>query len=124
MKPVTRAANALRSSSPPALNALSDRCDKGHLYVPGSFSETEGHRRCLICRRETDRSRRPRGVRRKGVGKGLRKFRPVGAPEAAARNAEIIRLRETGLSQKAIAVEMGLTPGTVSAVCWRHDRAA
>jgi hypothetical protein len=124
MTPVTRGVNALRSWSPPALNALSDRCDNGHLYVEGSYRIEDGHRRCLICRRENDRQRRPRGVGREGVGKGLRAYRPVGTPEIAARNTEIVRLRGTGLSAKTIAAELGLSKGCVSAVIWRYDQAS
>lgn len=81
MKPVTRGDNALRGSGPPALNAESDRCGNGHLYQPGSYTESEGHRRCLICRRETDKRRRPRGVPRKGSSR-TGKFHPKpGFPE-------------------------------------------
>lgn len=122
---VSQGINALRSDSPPALNAIKDACDNGHEYTPETVIIDGEARRCKLCRRDTDKRRRPRGVPRKGVKRTAgREFRSIGTPERAARNAEIIRLRETGLSQKAIAAGMGLTPGTVSAVCWRHDRAA
>lgn len=81
MKPVTRGDNALRGYGPPAVNAEKDRCDNGHLYRPGSYSESEGHRRCLICRREQDKKRRPRGVPRKGSTR-TGEFHPMpGFPE-------------------------------------------
>lgn len=114
---VTRAANALRSASPPALNALSDRCDKGHLYVPGSYTETEGHRRCLICRRDTDQRRRPRGVPRKDVPRtGVRQFMARGDnPARRARDAEIVRLRDSGMTFTAVGAELKISATFASA---------
>lgn len=114
---VTRGANALRSFSPPALNAYSDRCDKGHLYEPGTYTETEGHRRCLICRRETDKRRRPRGIQRPDRPRsGIKEFRPWGdTPERRARDAEIVRLRSGGMTFDAIATELGISRSFASA---------
>lgn len=60
MVPVTRGANALRGSGPPAVNAQKDRCDNGHLYTPETTVIDGGTRRCLLCRRAFDRKRRPR----------------------------------------------------------------
>lgn len=119
LKVVTVAANNLRSLAPPALNAQSDRCDNGHLYVPGSFRMESGARRCLICRREKDHRRRPRGVPRKDrVGK--REFRPAGeTPERHARDAEIVRLRDSGMTFGAIGAELGITHSFASA---RYNR--
>jgi hypothetical protein len=76
MAPVTRGANALRGSGPPALNAQSGQCGNGHPYEPGSFRIEDGGRRCLICRRDTDKRRRPRGVPRKDR-KATSQFRPM-----------------------------------------------
>jgi hypothetical protein len=123
---VTQGANALRGDSPPAINARKDACDSGHEYTPETMVIDGGTRRCKICRREADKRRRPQGVPRKDIKRKTdREFIPRGVnPERIARNAEIIRLRDAGLSQKVIAARLGLSPGTVSAVCWRADRAA
>jgi len=119
LKAVTVAANNLRSLAPPALNAQSDRCDNGHLYVTGSFRMENGSRRCLICRREKDQRRRPRGVPRKDRA-AVREFRAAGeTPERRARDAEIVRLRDSGMTFHAIAAELGISHSFASA---RYNR--
>lgn len=76
LRVVTRAANAMRSTSPPAINAQKTACAKGHEYTEETSTIDGGTRRCLICRREADKRRRPRGVPRKGSTR-TREFRPM-----------------------------------------------
>ncbi|MHA6764694.1 HNH endonuclease signature motif containing protein [Streptacidiphilus sp. PAMC 29251] len=76
LRPVTRGANAMRSASPPAMNAAKTACDQGHEYTDTSSKIDGGTRRCLICRREADKRRRPRGLPRTGSTR-TREFRPM-----------------------------------------------
>lgn len=48
LEPVSNAENILRGESPAAANARKERCPKGHEFTP----QTDGTRRCDVCRRE------------------------------------------------------------------------
>lgn len=109
MEPKTRGANVLRGSSPPSLNALKDRCDNGHLYTPETTVIDGGTRRCLICRRVTDKRRR----RRYQPARNGRFRSQALAPEI--RDREILRLRAEGLTYMAIAETLGISSGFTGA---------
>lgn len=106
---VTQGANVLRGIAPHAENARKTHCDNGHEYTAKTTTLSEGHRRCLLCRREADHRRRPAGVplpRRAGV----RPFYPnVNAPEAVALDARVVGLRRGGMTFAAIALELGIS---------------
>lgn len=104
----TRGSNALRSYSPPAINAEKTVCDAGHEYTDESTVIDGGTRRCLLCRREADKRRRPAGVARKGrVYKGPRRGANGETPERRAHDEQIVRLRSDGLSWRAISEQIG-----------------
>jgi len=72
---VTRKANALRSTSPMAKNALKTHCPKGHPYDEWNTGSNgrDGNRACRTCAREKRRAR---------VAAGLVKYEPK--PKASA----------------------------------------
>ncbi len=60
LSPVTRKANVMRAINPITINARKTECAKGHPYTPETQIIDGGYRRCILCRREFDRKRRPR----------------------------------------------------------------
>lgn len=57
LAPVSRGANVLAGNSPPAVNARKTACANGHPYTEATMKIDAGSRRCMICRRESDRQR-------------------------------------------------------------------
>lgn len=49
---VTMKVNALRSSSPPAINAIKTHCVRGHEYSPDNLVGGTRGRKCKVCHRE------------------------------------------------------------------------
>lgn len=62
LEPVTDAENMLRGVGAPAQNARKTHCLRGHEFEP---ERHQGQRRCLICRRMTERARWPKVKLRK-----------------------------------------------------------
>lgn len=61
LEPVTCRENLLRGNGWSGRNARKTRCPQGHPYSDdNTIYGTKGERRCLTCRREYDRRRRPR----------------------------------------------------------------
>lgn len=59
LEPVTQAENVRRATR------LITHCKHGHPYdEANTYVTPKGHRHCIICRRESDRRRRPPGTRR------------------------------------------------------------
>lgn len=66
LEPVAHRENVLRGIGPTAINAQKSRCLRGHPYSAGNTytNPTTGSRLCRACRREHDRNRRPRQMRK------------------------------------------------------------
>jgi hypothetical protein len=60
MEPVTKAMNALRGISPPAINARKTACRRGHAFNAENTYVWRGVRICRPCRRAAEMSRRRR----------------------------------------------------------------
>lgn len=59
MEPATNRENILRSQGPAALNAAKTHCVHGHSLTGDNVApRADGGRRCLTCRRATDRKRK------------------------------------------------------------------
>lgn len=62
---VTHRANTLRGNSPPAYNAVKERCPQGHAYDEENTRWVQGKRRCEECNRQRMRAKyQPVTVRR------------------------------------------------------------
>lgn len=55
--------NAMRGSSPPALNARKTHCPRGHEYTEENVRRTKSGRLCIQCQRAHDKVRPRRGRR-------------------------------------------------------------
>lgn len=60
LEAVTPQINTLRSSGPPALNAVKTHCDNGHEFDSGNTVYTRHGRKCRTCRNEIHRQYRLR----------------------------------------------------------------
>lgn len=67
LEPVPMVVNIKRGFGIGMLNAMRTACCRGHEFVPGSYNmaktRTSEFRRCLVCRRETERARYYAGIK-------------------------------------------------------------
>lgn len=70
LEPVTHKENVLRGESSSAKRARQTHCKNGHEFSPdNTYESPDGHRECLVCRRDREAKRRPRKpYRRKKKG--------------------------------------------------------
>ena len=61
LEPVTPTENVMRSNAPAAVNARKTHCNRGHELAGANLKiESNGHRRCVECRRVQQNARWPR----------------------------------------------------------------